>query len=861
MQLRHSGTKKRNVKNKSSFFSYVILAISFLVPFTMTLIASSVISSNNEKKAQEQFDQKVARQKLALERQFENYEDAMRSTTGLFSASVHVSQDEFESYVESLNVDKSVPGANGIGYIENVDPTQIDTFVESAINDGADGFSIKQLGDDQNDYFVIKYIEPQEPNMQAFGLNVASEPSRKAAAILARDSGEIAVTEEINLVQDKTNSSGFLIFYPIYKSGAKTGTIEQRRNAIVGWIYTPVVANSFFEKLSTHSQSELGTEVFDGAKTSSNAKLYEDLSGVSKNPRFTSTKTVNFYQHQWTFKYSSTKSFDSGFDNYYKNTVLIFGLLSSFVSLFLVYLIIKRTSMTKSEIESKTQELAESENRFALAVKGAKDGIWDWPDITKDEVYWSPQFYALLGYKDGEIEPTVKAFNETFLHPEDHEDSTAAFRKAIEENTRWKTKYRLKVKSGEYRWFSTTGIATHDPDTGVTRVTGSMSDINDLIEVQERLELNEERLDLAIKGSQVGLFDLFDVKKQEGYLSPQWYEMLGYEPNEFPATAFHFSSLLHVDDYAITLEKVVEAIKETRSFDIEYRLKTKSGDYCWVQAKGIVTRNPKTKVKRITGSIADISERKKVERLKNEFVSIVSHELRTPLTSIRGSLGLINGKMSEDIPEKVNTLISIAYRNAEQLVTIVSDILDIDKIASGQLKFEIGAHSISEFVNRALETTMPYAESFNISLETGNIDEDIVAYFDPERTNQIIANLLSNAIKFSPAKSKVIVSASQKGGFVRVSVEDFGYGIPDKFRKDIFTKFSQADGSSSRKRGGSGLGLYISKNFTEKMGGRIGFDSKEAGGTIFWFELPVQERTDHQVSRMHLEGKIHESQS
>ncbi|PWW01715.1 PAS domain S-box-containing protein [Hoeflea marina] len=238
--------------------------------------------------------------------------------------------------------------------------------------------------------------------------------------------------------------------------------------------------------------------------------------------------------------------------------------------------------------------------------------------------------------------------------------------------------------------------------------------------------------------------------------------------------------------------------------------------------------------------MVDLTKRKEVERMKSEFVSIVNHELRTPLTSIRGALGLITGSMSGALPEKANHLINIARNNCERLTLLINDILDIDKIASGQMRFDVKREALEPLLMQAIEANEPYAEKLGVKIRATEIDSDLLVNVDQVRLAQVMANLLSNAAKFSHKGGQVEVSASRmQQQRVRISVKDQGAGIDPSFRTRIFGKFSQGDGSSTRVKGGSGLGLHISKQIVDQMGGAIGFESEVGHGATFWVDFPL----------------------
>jgi len=239
------------------------------------------------------------------------------------------------------------------------------------------------------------------------------------------------------------------------------------------------------------------------------------------------------------------------------------------------------------------------------------------------------------------------------------------------------------------------------------------------------------------------------------------------------------------------------------------------------------------------GVIEDITTRREVDRLKSEFTAVVSHELRTPLTSIRGSLGLILGALSGGLPAKVRELLDIAQNNCERLVLLVNDILDIEKFSAGQMRFDIQTLPLAAVTLQAVEANEGYARKFNTHIELAAIDPDCFVNVDPDRFIQVMSNLLSNAAKYSPPGGRVRVFSERRGDAVRLCVRDEGPGIPDKFRDRIFEKFSQADSSATRAKGGTGLGLHIARRFIEHMQGRIGFDSEPGHGSTFWVELPM----------------------
>lgn len=246
----------------------------------------------------------------------------------------------------------------------------------------------------------------------------------------------------------------------------------------------------------------------------------------------------------------------------------------------------------------------------------------------------------------------------------------------------------------------------------------------------------------------------------------------------------------------------------------------------------------------------DITARKKVEMLKSEFVSTVSHELRTPLTSIRGSIGIILGGAVGEVNDNLKNMLMIAYNNCERLVGLINDILDVEKIESGKIDFQLTNIDLNKLIKDAIIANRPYADKFGITLASQLIEKNIYVRGDYNRLMQVLTNLISNAVKFSFAKGEVLISTSTEYQRVRVMVTDFGEGVPKDFRKHIFAKFSQADSSAIRKQGGSGLGLSIAKAIIEKLNGSIDYVCNKKTGTTFYFELPILETIESMDNSM-----------
>jgi len=322
------------------------------------------------------------------------------------------------------------------------------------------------------------------------------------------------------------------------------------------------------------------------------------------------------------------------------------------------------------------------------------------------------------------------------------------------------------------------------------------------------------------------------------FISENVREIFGYEPEQFLLDQNFWKKGIHSED----LPRVLEDLNHLFEQDFlahEYRFRINNGVYIWVYDELKLIRDKNGKPTNIIGYWANITERKKIESMKNEFISTVSHELRTPLTSIRGSLGLMNGGAAGVLPERAKDMTRIAYNNTERLLLLINDILDLQKIESGELVFELTEFDIVKLINQSIQDNASYGNEFNVQLKYVSDIKSAQIYSDYHRLMQVMTNLLSNAAKFSPAGETVEISLSHLQNNLQVSVTDHGIGIPEDFRPVLFGKFTQADSSDTRSKGGTGLGLAISKSITENLGGQIYFSSNEGSGTTFTITLPT----------------------
>ena len=351
------------------------------------------------------------------------------------------------------------------------------------------------------------------------------------------------------------------------------------------------------------------------------------------------------------------------------------------------------------------------------------------------------------------------------------------------------------------------------------------------------LRESRERLALALDGSNEAMFD-WNVPTGTVTLSERWTRITGHG---LRTNIVALQQWVHPDDIAEVRRQVANVLRgDVLNYAVEHRVHTAGGEWRWISSRAkVVERDPTGRALRVAGTNTDITDRKEVERIKNEFIATVSHELRTPLTALIGSLGLLRELVTGKLDADAAAFMEMAQQNSERLSALINDILDIEKIESGGMEMRRDALQIGPLLERALTLNTPFAEKYGVTLELHRPVPEATITGDADRLLQVLTNLVSNAVKFSPAGAAVTLAAAREHGKLRVSVTDRGPGIPENFRGRIFGKFAQADSSDTRGKGGSGLGLSISKAIVEKLGGTIDFQSTPGEGATFYFELPL----------------------
>ncbi len=496
--------------------------------------------------------------------------------------------------------------------------------------------------------------------------------------------------------------------------------------------------------------------------------------------------------------------------------------------------------------------LAESEERVRLLLESAGDGVCG-VDLEGRTTFANPAALATLGYDADDLTgaPLHERVHHSYPDGSAYPFADCPVCSTLQEGTTHRSSEVLWRADGSPVPTDLTSV----PIRKDGRIVGAVLTFRDITERKEyerrltsTLAFQSAILDSAnysiIATDVDGVIHTFSrgAERMLGYTAP---EIIGLTPAEFhdvDEVVRRAAELTEELGRGVEpgFEAFVALARETRGADEnEWTYVRKDGSRLPVLLSVTALRNESDELLGYLGIAADLTERKRVDRLKSEFVSTVSHELRTPLTSIRGSLGLVASGAAGALPARAQGLVSIAARNSERLILLINDILDIEKIESGKMEFSYRLHLLESLVEQSVEANQAFAESHGVTIEGDVGDGSHHLVIDENRVIQVLTNLISNACKFSPSGETVRVDMSADDGVARIRVADRGPGIADEFRSRIFEKFSQADASDRRAIGGTGLGLSITRALVMEMGGTIGFDSEEGSGTTFWVDFPL----------------------
>ncbi|MEE2939223.1 MAG: PAS domain-containing protein [Planctomycetota bacterium] len=492
--------------------------------------------------------------------------------------------------------------------------------------------------------------------------------------------------------------------------------------------------------------------------------------------------------------------------------------------------------------------------RLGQAMTMARIGAWT-VDLVAGTLYWSDEVFRIHGMEPGPMPTLQEAIG--FYAPASQERVTKAFSDLIAGGAGLDEEAELVIATGRRVWVHTMGDVDHNADGVPVRLYGVVQDVTARRNLEERLRESQERLLHALDGAKDGVWD-WHPQRSEIHFSPRWKGILGLGDDELPSHVDEWHARIHEDDKARVVAGLRTALDGgVDGYREEYRVRHADGGWRWILSRGkVVDRGPRGEVERMVGTHTDVTEEIRMReeivaareaaeaaaQVKADFLATMSHEIRTPMNGILGMAQmLLDSELDADQRHVTETI----FHSGTSLLHILNDVLDLSKFEAGEVVLEETPFDPVECARGVVEL-MDFDCRGRDGLTLAFIAESGVpsaVLGDGHRLRQVLLNLVGNAVKFtSEGRIELIVSSVQEPGGARLRfvVKDTGIGFDDEAAQRLFDAFTQADSSTTRRYGGTGLGLAVCKTLIELMGGTIGCSGREGSGATFWVEIPAR---------------------
>ncbi|HKR14626.1 MAG TPA: CHASE domain-containing protein [Pyrinomonadaceae bacterium] len=781
------------IPNRRVLLPYLIL----LLGLCFTILVYYYFYKLTYEQDQSRFQKSVQEIQDDIQLQVQTSVALLRAGTGLFAASDTVEIEEFDRFVQQIQLEKNYPGIHGIGFSLRFTPQELPGVVERIRQAGFTNFKVWPETP-RGEYHAIIYLQPQNvTNRAAMGFDMFTESVRRRAMEQARDSGSPAASGHVKLVQESADPQneqpGFLIYAPVYRKGAPISTVDERRNALAGFVYSPYRVDEFLESITRLNNYDVSFRVYDGANETPENLMYANGDfGSTGNPRFTLSLPENVEGRTWIIAFATKPSFDAASSRPYLKYTLITGVLLSF----LFFGVSRAQVIARMSAERAAAELKESEStvRKTLAEREkAENALREADQRAILEYERLLERISLLAQALG----TARELNAIFRALREFTNVSVpcdGFFVSLYDPVR-------DVRTACYGWgdgaevdvseLPPMPVTAHGPNSRAVR-TGEAIITDNYMHAQRGHPTVVVGPDNGLRPQTSMAVPMAVMGRIIGTIEVQSYQPGVYRPE-------------HVTAMSMAANLTAVAIENVRLLKLE----------------------------RTARQAAEESN-----RLKDEFLATVSHELRTPLTAILGWSRLLeDGSIEEKLSKQA---IETICRNAKAQAQIVDDILDVSRIITGNLYLDLHPMDLAPVVKNAINVVRPTADAKSIKIDCFLDTSPALVSGDANRLQQVIWNVLSNAVKFTVNGGRVIVKLSRAGSNVEISVSDTGQGISREFIPYVFDRFRQADSTTTRHHGGLGLGLAIARHLVEIHGGTIKADSAGEGlGATFTIKLPI----------------------
>ena len=590
--------------------AWIVLLLSFVI----TALAWQISDTAIRARASERFHFQTADIASAIERRLMAYATALRGGVGLFDAAGEVSRTQWQIYVESLQLLKNFPGIQGLGFARMIAPQDLATHIAQIRAEGFPDYHIKP-DTPRDQYSSIVYLEPFDwRNQRAFGYDMYSEPVRRRAMELARDSGAPAISGRVKLVQETEQDIqyGFLMYIPVYRQNMPITTIAERRAALLGFVYSPFRANDFMNGILGSNQDAIHLELYDGSAPSIDGFLFSNFPETALSALqppeadgFDALVTIELFQHRWTLSVRASGHYLSETEKAQPLFVALGGLM---IDLFL-FLVIESIGRQKRRAEQRSlrlsEQLADSELRYSALFESAKAVMLIVDPQTGAILDANPAAQRFYGY-DAEQLRHMRVFDIDQSTPVE----LLADMRAVLEGRCEHRFFTHCLANGEMRQVEVySGAFKYD---GQPALYSIVHDVTERQRIEAALIESERRYSYVSAATGEGIWD-WNLKTNQVNHNSRWSEILGIRDLQPGHTVEYFIQLLHEDDRDSVMTAISAALTQETPYIHQHRMCCPDGKIIWVLDRGrVVERDANGQPQRMVGSLIDMTER--VER-------------------------------------------------------------------------------------------------------------------------------------------------------------------------------------------------------------------------------------------------------
>ncbi|MFV3306778.1 response regulator [Pseudomonas sp. NY15181] len=820
--------------------------LPLLVTLTLMLVFGGLVlwqwlalEARNRTEYEQRFKLEAEEIAHRVSNRMRSYEMVLRGMSGLIVGTDAVSAEEWARATDQLQLQDRYPGIQALAWARYLKRAEVNEFVSEIWDQGRRDFRIIPP-EPRDEYIVVQYSSPMDwRNRRTLGFDMLTEPVRRAALDLARETGEVSLTGPLKLRQETEQQaqSGVILYMPVYRPDAPSTSVEERRAGLLGMVCGAFRINDLMAGILGAQSNLYSIDLRDAG--SSEPML--QVSDKGHQPRFHEVEELKLFGRTWALGVGSTAEYEAMQSNNRITFSLWTGLSAALLLALLVgsYLYQRERSLQLSL--SATAELTEREERFRLLLQHL-------PVAT------------LTCGENGRIEMANARAGELFA---------CEAESLVGQNLRRfvPSLVDLPQQLATQAPAALTEIEALQEDGERVAVAFSLSTFNhgndqryllSLVDMQARKSA-EERFRLVVEASPNAIV-LVDTRGRIAMVNRQTEQLFGYSRHDLLESSVEMLLPEALREAHVALRESFQRKPEQRRMGNNRELFGVHRDGHMIPMEVGLSPIRAGRELLVQAVIIDISERKAAEqrlrdqaeqlmlanRYKSEFLANMSHELRTPLNSILILSDQLRQNMAGNLTEKQTRHADIVHRAGSDLLQLINDVLDLAKVEAGRMQLKLEPLNVQDMLAELDGSLRPMAEVKGLRLST-HVQAGVprVIHSDRVRMHQILRNLLSNALKFTE-QGEVDLSveldpaaAIDEREVLCFVVRDTGVGIPEDQHERIFQAFQQIDGSTSRRFGGTGLGLAITRQLVLALDGTITLESVPGQGSRFSVRLPV----------------------